>query len=45
MAGNIVISEADAFMYVVLCKALCGISWYRRVFDAAHEVSQTQCSL
>lgn len=42
MTGNI-ISEVDAFMYFVLCKAekthaLWGISWYHRMYDITAEV-------
>jgi len=47
MTGNVVISDVDTIMYVVLCKAkktraLWGISWYRRTYSAIAEVSHTR---
>jgi hypothetical protein len=47
MIGNVVISEVDAIMYVVLSKAkktraLWGINWYRRTYSAIAGVSHTR---
>jgi len=50
MTGNVVISEVDAIMYVVLSKAkktraLWRISWYQRTYSAIAEVSHKRTSL
>jgi hypothetical protein len=50
MTGNVVTSEVDAIIYVVLNKAkktraLWGISWYQRTYSAIAEVSHKRTSL